>query len=574
MTDFENCEEPSNKMAIEDVQTFQEGGAITSFLSTLIFTGVSSLSNNQAKRGGATLDTESKIIVYGDTIIADNRATSSSGGGISLQQSELKIKGNCIISDNHAMRGGGIHATSSTIAVYQSGTLQFVNNRAINGSGLYLEVNPKLYILKLQFQLDEHDILTFRDNYASSHGGAVYVADDTNHGACSPDIECFIQAFALHQDWFINYKLITTNIDFSNNTAATNLGANIYGGLLDRCIPSPFAEVYLNNRTHVHYTGIAYLENIIISGIALDTLSSLPVQICFCEGKSEPDCSYRPPTIKVKKGEPFTIPLIAMDQVDHSVDANIISSLSSHSGGFREGQQIQSVGRGCTNLTFNVFSPHDSETMKLYPDGPCGSSSLSVRHLKVQFTDCNCPVGFEPLDTVNATRCECGCDPKLSPHITNCNSTTESLIRENTNSWITYINDTNSSGYVIHPNCSFDYCYPLIESISMNLNFPNGADAQCAYSRSGVLCGACQENLSLSLGSSHCLPCHSYWPAVLVVILLAAIIAGILLVTALLALNMTVAVGLINGFIFYANIVAANSVVFFHRQSLAFPLCL
>ena len=56
-----------------------------------------------------------------------------------------------------------------------------------------------------------------------------------------------------------------------------------------------------------------------------------------------------------------------------------------------------------------------------------------------------------------------------------------------------------------------------------------------------------------------------------IVILLAAIIAGILLVTALLVLNMTVAVGLINGFIFYANIVAANSTVFFPLLEPSFP---
>ena len=105
----------------------------------------------------------------------------------------------------------------------------------------------------------------------------------------------------------------------------------------------------------------------------------------------------------------------------------------------------------------------------------------------------------------------------------------------------------------------------------MNLNLPNGADTQCAYNRSDLLCGACQEHLSLSLGSSRCLPCHSHWPAVLVVIFLAAIIAGILLVTVLLALNMTVAVGLINGFIFYANIVIANNAIFFPSSEPSFP---
>ena len=567
-TTFENCAEPSNKTATEDVLTRQEGGAITSFQSTVILTGATSLLNNQARRGGAILATESKIMIYGEVTIANNTAnntaTNSNGGGISLYQSDLEIKGNCIISDNHAMRGGGIHATSSTIAVHQPTTLKFINNRAENGSGLYLEVNPKLYVLKSgsSYNNDAY-LLIFSGNHAN-YGGAVYVADDTNSGACSPNNECFIQTLALHSFTILDWS--TVNILFSDNTASEQ-GADLFGGLLDRCIPSPFAEVYLKQRTH--YSGVSYLGN--ISTItALDTISSLPVRICFCNNESEPDCSYQPPPIKVKKGEAFTVSLVAVDQVNHSVDANIISSLSSHDGGFREGQQTQSVERNCTKITFNVFSPHDSETINLFAEGPCGSSTPSIRHLDIQFTNCTCPVGFEPF-TNGDTRCECNCDPDLSPHITNCNSTTESLVRVNTNSWITYINDTDSPGYVIHPNCPFDYCQPSTKNVSINLNLPNGADAQCAYNHSGILCGECQEHLSLSLGSSSCLPCHSHWPAVLVVIVLAAIIAGILLVTVLLALNMTVAVGLINGFIFYANIVAANSAVFFPSSKPSFP---
>ena len=235
---------------------------------------------------------------------------------------------------------------------------------------------------------------------------------------------------------------------------------------------------------------------------------------------------------------------------------------------FNEGQQTR-VKRKCSNATFNVFSLHNSETISLYADGPCGNSKPSIRHLDINFTDCTCPVGFEPFNT--ETRCKCICNSQLRPHITNCNLTTKSLVRVNTTAWITYINDTNAPGFVIHPYCPFDYCQLPTVNLSMNLNVPNGADAQCAYSRSGVLCGACQEHLSLSLGSSRCLPCGNYWPAVLVGILLAVIIAGILLVTGLLALNMTVTVGLINCFIFYANIVAANGATFFPSSEPSFP---
>ena len=76
---------------------------------------------------------------------------------------------------------------------------------------------------------------------------------------------------------------------------------------------------------------------------------------------------------------------------------------------------------------------------------------------------------------------------------------------------------------------------------------------------------------SLSLASLRCLHCHGYWPAVCIVILLTAILAGILLVTALLGLNMTVSVGLIDGFIFYANIESAVSTVFFPSSEPSFP---
>ena len=567
-TRLENNAEQLNKTA----EAREEGGAITSIQSSVIFTGVSSLSNNQARHGGAILATdESKIMMYGETIITNNLASRGLGGGISLQQSDLEIRGNCTISGNDAVRGGGIHATySSTIAVYQPGTLQFINNRAENGSGLYLEVNAKLNVLKIgstsRNARSEH--LLFRGNHAN-YGGAIYVADDTNTGTCSPDNECFIQTLALHQ--FNAGKDELINILFFGNTASEQ-GANIFGGLLDRCIPNPFAEVYRRytplEAPPPHYSGFSYLGNI-TNITALGTISSLPVRVCFCKSESEPDCSYQSPTIKVKKGEAFTMPLVAVDQVHHSVDANIISSLSSQDGGFSEGQQTQSVRKNCSNVTFNVFSPHNSEIINLFADGPCGSSTLSTRHLYIEFSECTCPVGFESLDS--DTRCRCYCDSKLSPHITSCNSTTKSLVRVNTNSWITHTNDTDPPGYVIHPNCPLDYCRPPTENVSMNLNLPNGSDAQCTYDRSGILCGSCQEHLSLSLGSSGCLSCRSHWPAVLVVILLAAIVAGILLVSALLALNMTVAVGLINGFIFYANIVAANNTVFFPSSEPSFP---
>ena len=562
-TKLENGVEPSYKI-LSQISS-QEGGAVTSYQSTVTFSGESSLSNNQARRGGAILAIESTVIMHGELTIANNTATNSSGGGISLYQSYLQIRGNCRVSSNYAVRGGGIHATSSTVSVYQPGTLRFINNIAVNGSGMYLEVNPKLYILKSVPSFNEK-LLIFTGNHAE-YGGAVYVSDDYNTGACSPNIECFMQTLALYNPTqSIGYQ-DTMNAHFSGNTA-TEQGANLFGGLLDRCILSQFSEVY---KVHVGipymYSGVTYL--MYISNIASSSISSLPVRVCFCNREAVPDCSYQPSTVNTEKGETFHVLLAAVDQVNHTVGANISCSLSSSDGGFGEGQQSQPVGRGCTNLTFNVFSPHDSETLILFADGPCDSAVPSISHISIRFLDCACPAGF--VKSQSETKCECICDLKLSPYITLCNSTTSSLLRMNTNSWIMYINDTEPPGYLIHPNCPYDYCLPPSSNVSIDLNHPGGVDAQCAHNRRGVLCGACQDNHSLSLGSSRCLHCDSHWLAVHVVILIAAIIAGILLVTAILAFNMTVAVGLINGFIFYANILAVSSAVFFPLSESNFP---
>ena len=215
-----------------------------------------------------------------------------------------------------------------------------------------------------------------------------------------------------------------------------------------------------------------------------------------------------------------------------------------------------------------MFSRDDHEIIKLYADGPCGSSAPSTRYVDIHFLKCICSLGFEPSDNTS-TKCECHCDSRLSPFVTTCDYTTKSLVRLHTSSWITYVNDSDPQGYLIYSNCSFDYCYPPIEKVSFSL--PDDVDAQCLYNRSGVLCGSCQENFSLSLGSSRCLVCPTYWPVMLAVITTASIVAGILLVIILLVLNITVTTGLINGIIFYSNIISTSSGIVFPVESVSFP---
>ena len=130
-------------------------------------------------------------------------------------------------------------------------------------------------------------------------------------------------------------------------------------------------------------------------------------------------------------------------------------------------------------------------------------------------------------------------------------------IERRENWWIglVYANGT-FRGFITHAHCPFDYCKK--GTIFFNLSL---TDWQCAWNRSGILCGGCQHGLSLTLGGSACRKCES--PILGPIVVLAVIAAGIILVIILLVLRLNVAVGTINGLVFYANIMSANKSVFF-----------
>ena len=579
-----------------------EGGALTASKSDIIFNGTSVLTDNCAENGGAIHATDqSKVYFNGETRIANNTANDT-GGGVYLDTSELQCQSNSslTISRNIAnKKGGGVHAISSSINVignftYERSTDKYNNsttykyigsilyvsdNEAEKGGGLYLEMNSKLYVLKFTPHNEPFSIVTFSGNSAD-YGGAVYVSDYSNLGTCNPSFssqykarECFFQVLAIYSSRPSNINEVegnvnTQNIHFSQNHAHTS-GSSLFGGLVDRCKIQHFSELqdFIPHTTvHQHEScsiktvnGISYMSN--ISNINMSEISSEPVQLCFCKG-GIPDCNYQPDPTRVIKGKKFIVKIVAVDQVGHYIDAKIHSQLLRTGGGLGSGQENQNTSETCTDLNFNLFSPNDKEVLVMYAEGPCQSSPQSQRRLSIQFTACDsCPIGFE-RHTDEDTSCQCICDSRLEPYITDCNASTELLLREG-DFWITYINgsDNATSGYVIYAHCPLNYCKPPTVKVEINLNIPGGADVQCADGHSGILCGSCLSNLSLSLGISRCIPCSTNWTRIATIIV-AAVFAGVCLVTLLLVFNITVAVGTIQGIVLYANIIASSSSTF------------
>ena len=551
-----------------------EGGSIISKESKVHLYGTTHFIDNYSyKNGGAIYATDSKISMYGKTVFSNNRAEES-GGGVYLYKSELNCYFNCTFYQNKAkLKGGGIHALDSKIIAeveflkeYQKRYLLFSKNSAKYGGAIHIGENSKIGLL--DNGLRSLYKVTFTDN-AAYYGGALYIDDNISNILCpshytvssvcesryydkhSTTTECFLMAF-LNQ----NYRNET--IEFSRNSALIS-GSSIFGGLLDRCTVNPtYTEedplsLLKPELISKRFSGISFLQG--LSNIKISQISSPPVRICYCSTYNRPNCSLEYDSFSLQRGKHLPLYLAVVDQVNHTVNGTVhivISSLKE----FDSVKQSHDVPNTCTHLTVRLSMTYDPKDISLYAVGPCNSSGISERKIKILLSECTCPIGFTPEENVES--CECRCDPILSKYnIKDCILATESIIRE-TDAWIGYVNSTTYSGYLAYPNCPFDYCRPANPPLSINLNVADGSDAQCGLHRTGILCGRCKPGYSLSLSGTVCLSCPKYWSGLLVANLIAQVFTGLLLVGLTFLLDTTVAVGTFNGLIFYANFISAN----------------
>ena len=480
------------------------------------------------------------------------------------------------------------------------------NIAKVNGGAIYLEQNSKIYVQKHEpadiYNTELKVRLDFTSNSAEK-GGAIFVADNTNDGVICQganteiyQAECFLQTLELYR--YMEQQDVSNyiNIFFSNNTAHQS-GSDIYGGLLDRCTINQNAELFLFSYPEFKYlSGFDYvkattqIEQIIDYGPipcnydssvncypkpdyfighisrsdVKELISSDAVRVEFCLNNIiSPNYSH--PNVSIKKGEMFTVSLVAVDQVGNPLNATIISSFQSNSGNGRlkAGQVEQHVGDQCTELEYNVYSQDNSAQIHIHADGPCGDKGVSRKTLTVIFLPCTCPVGFEPSPGPTEIDCICECAQTLQQHqITRCSSENRTILVE-TNIWIGLSNYSNETGFVIH-DCMFDYC--VEKPVNISLSSPDSADGQCAYNRTGKLCGMCQEDLSLVFGSSRCKECSDNYISLLIPFAL----AGTALVTFILLFNLTIATGTVHGLIFYANILTANHSLFLPPSTSSF----
>ena len=521
-----------NNNQFQDIETYTGvGGDETSVIAFI---------NNTARNGGIMIlefVSTNKIQSSNTQLIFKNNTCVSSENShaavLLLMNAALRLLQSYVVFiGNHSPLSGGITMISGKLSITES-SVNFESNHGTDGGGIALYEHSLIICLR-------KCNLYFDHNVATKRGGAIFIKD-------SDYINAYTRVFKDHSlSSFGEFVL-----NFSSNTA-TLAGDDVYGGWIDSPLYLPIITIFQYNSS--------------------DTITSNPTRICMCSN-SVPVCNITKYRLKLFPGETFEIEAVAVGQRMGIVPSivNIIESTSEESS-LSTGQDVQSVGRQCTTLQFTVSTLKSVCELKLRAQDagtPVLNQSTVLRRqlpqkfyilfqqLNITVALKNCPLGYEISQSLK----KCLCSDIIQSHSgVGCDLETYSIMRSK-HRWLHATVENSSSVdsavIIIHDHCPYDYCRTDTLSLTFHLETP---DKQCAFQRSGILCGACQANLSQVFGTSNCKVCSSFMTFAIVPMI---IIAGILLVGFLMILNFTVSTGTINGLIFYANIVRANQAVFF-----------
>ena len=470
---------------------------------------------------------------------------------------------------------GAIQLYNSNL--FLGGNITFQNNTSLVGAGIELCPGSFIYI-------KENAHIQFIDNHARHAGGAIYVRESECSTAGKGSVKCFFNLDPSNNRFTSN---LTAHITFVNNTAV-NAGSALYGGGVDSCFPKIELQQYITmaalaiieSPSEYFLYGIdSYTSNssqlfdlLFDYQSGLSVISSDPLGVCLCENNL-PHCEISSWNISLHPGETFTILAVAVGQRNGVVPGVVVAEFTNTSGIHTQEpidsfQKSQVVGSVCTQLNYTILSNQSHEVVELHVEKPIHINSESPSPI-LSIILLPCPPGFALRGSYPKFKCDC--EDKLFVHQIDC-SIDDRTVHRPAHLWIGYhdpefhnqlqaTNTTRLQGVLVHQHCPFDYCRN--EEINIKLSY---SDEQCAFNHSGILCGACETDLSLALATSRCLECSNTFLALIVVFLL----AGMVLVFLLFALNLTISEGTINGMIFYANIVHTNRAIFFPSKTTDF----
>ena len=505
-------------------------------------------------KGAVLITSQSRLIFSSaEVVFLNNTITITKikdpGALIVVDNSMIVFDNSCVIlAENDGKNSGGITTANRAEIMFNNSQVYFANNTGAQGGAMSLYTRSVLTKGNSTF----NSTVKFVHNKAQK-GGAIFI-DDSSYIFREKLRESAIQTRS------------NVHFRFSNNVALKG-GNDIYGGWVDWYVEKTYKIYWWLVPSTVIFN--SNISNILHFDDGAPGITSDPTRVCVCQN-DVPNCNitYKKIISGIYPGQTINIDLVAVGQRFGTVETNVYANLvqqsnsGSHNSKITEAQAIQTVQKTCTTLNYAILTHNREERLQLtiwssvgYNKSIFDSKTLNMhqhevgllfKQLSIRLKLKDCPLAF----LLDEAEQRCVCLGMLKSLGFSCNSVSYKICR-NKQQWIgrayERISVNESLGMIAHQYCPFDYCRNDYESLLIRLEYQ---DKQCAFNRTGILCGGCQTNFSRVLGSSKCKKCSNI---MLLAILPSVALAGLLLVMLLMVLNLTVSVGTINGLIFYAK---------------------
>ena len=454
---------------------------------------------------------------------------------LNAQDSTISLYGVVKFADNiYPYNGGAISLYSTNATFSKSSNITFINNTALNGGSIYMDENSFLIIPSSDFQAN------FINNTAKIAGGAIYTKTLSSSYISQSNNKCFLHVPINEQ----NFDRIVYLYFEGNN--AEGAGSVLFGGSIENCAAWLFYHIKIVS--HTKPSSLISSEAMYIchcNGTTFDASERLNltqvISIYWLRAYPSPKCQL-PSLINssIYPGQKLLVPFITYGQAYGSAQALVLV--------YSNNSEIEFIS---TILSQPTCEKHEIKLnlkngTQYLATKTAFENGVSHKHnIRISVKVLPCPSGFA-LDNMSSS---CVCTSLLQQYELTCNID-NLTVRTIGNNWIGFTSN-NVLGFL--DQCPFDYCKAT--GIIDVTNF----DSQCAFSRQGVLCGQCQDGLSMIFGTSQCKDCSNYY----LLLIIPFALMGVALVGLLFLLNLTITIGSLNGLIFYANIVKINHNIFF-----------
>ena len=516
------------------------------------------------------------LIVGSNLTLKDSNITNGSNTAFNLVSSSLTLTGNVVFSGNSGVKGGALALSLPTTSL----------------------------------SISRNANIIFSNNHVSGRGGAIFVNNPSEVFKVYPNSYCFYRLLDYDEN-------ATYSITFTGNRAKLG-GSHIFGSSLESyCTAAARNESDLKQPIVSSYEVISsekifHFKNPGLSHNSTDSaVSDSPARVCICDENGLPRCldhSKISMSKRLYRGEVFTLSLVLVGG-DFGTTVGIIQARledaqqppslnngnylscrqKSRSRDFSEKEEKSNqcydvvTKTNCTEHEYVINSTEGSNELWLqlsatksnlvrikdipnyeetvnnsidkYNNDNVIEQSLMFTPLFINIKLESCPLGFHFDEKTHG--CDCYPSMKDKHKELKCLLQNNSGYLSHPDIWIGM--NQNNSKVILSTHCPHSVCSEKLSDLQINLENTSSINRQCAFNHAGRFCGDCMEGYSLAIGTSHCIKCSNNDDLALLIFFAAA---GVLLVILLTSMNLTVTPGLINGIIFYANILwVYNSVI-------------